>query len=114
MMRRFAARAACACAFALAVLSGRVLDRTTGQGLAHVHVSASAVRVTTDASGHYILRGLKPGATAVTLESDDVPAQHFTVTVGSGTTAHDFRACSTTLDYSCAAPALPGGAGGAS
>ncbi len=110
MIRRYAAPVA----IALAVLSGRVLDRTTGQGLAHVHVSASTLRATTDASGRYVLRGLKPGATAVTLESDDVPAQHFTVTVGSGTTAHDFRACSTTLDYSCAAPVAPDGSGGAS
>jgi protocatechuate 3,4-dioxygenase beta subunit len=112
VIRRHAAPLALA--FALAVLSGRVLDRTTGQGLAHVRVSAAATRATTDAAGRYVLRGLKPGATAVTLESDDVPAQHFTVIVGSGANAHDFRACSTTLDYSCAAPAAPDGAGGAS
>ncbi len=101
-------------ALVLALLTGHVLDRTTGQGLAHVRVTAGSTHTTTDGSGAFTLRGLKTGPLAVTLESDDVPAQHFTVTVGSGTTAHDFRACSTTLDYSCAAPALPGGAGGAS
>ena len=98
-------------ALALAILTGHVLDRTTGQGLAHVRVTAGASHTTTDASGTFTLRGLKAGSLAVTLESDDVPAQHFTLTV-RGATQHDFHACSTTLDYSCGAPALPNAPGG--
>ncbi len=102
-----------ATALALAVLSGRVLDRTTGQGLAHVRVSAGSAHAVTDASGRYVLRGVKPGVATVTLESDDVPVERESIVLGAGTTRHDFRACSTTLDYNCAAPALPG-SGGAS
>ncbi len=98
-------------ALALAMLTGHVLDRTTGQGLAHVRVTAGSAHATTDRSGSFTLRGLKAGPLAVTLESDDVPVQHFTVTV-RGATEHDFRACSTTLDYSCGAPALPNAPGG--
>jgi hypothetical protein len=98
-------------ALALAMLSGRVLDRTTGQGLAHVRVTAGSSHATTDRSGGFTLRGLKSGPLGVTLESDDVPVQHFTVTV-RGATEHDFRACSTTLDYNCGAPALPNAPGG--
>jgi hypothetical protein len=101
-------------AFAAALLSGRVFDRTTGQALAHVRVSAGAASATTDAAGRYTLRGLHAGTASVTLESDDVPAQHFTVTVGPHATEHDFRACSTTLDYDCGAPAQTGPGGGAS
>ncbi len=98
-------------ALVLALLTGHVLDRTTGQGLAHVRVTAGSTHTTTDGSGAFTLRGLKTGPLAVTLESDDVPAQHFTVTV-RGSMQHDFHACSTTLDYSCGAPALPNAPGG--
>jgi hypothetical protein len=97
---------------AVVLLSGRVVDRTTGQGLAHVRVATSSAHATTDASGRYVL-SVPAGPTAIVLESEDVPAQHFTVTVGPRSTRRDFRACSTTLDYSCGAPAAPnaGGAG---
>jgi protocatechuate 3,4-dioxygenase beta subunit len=101
-------------AFALVVLSGRVLDRTTGQPLAHVRVSSGHVAAKTDSAGRFTLRGLRPGRADVLLESDDVPAQHTSVKLGTRTTNQDLRACSTTLDYNCsgpAAPAAPGGAG---
>jgi len=100
-----------ASALALAVLSGHVIDRTTGQALAHVRVTGAGARSTTDSAGRYTLRGIKPGSVRVTLESDDVPAQHFTVTVRGGAMQHDFTACSTTLDYDCGAPALPNSPG---
>lgn len=100
-----------AVAVAVVLLSGHVLDRTTGQGLAHVRVVAGGAHAVTDGAGAYALRGLTPGAIAVTLESDDVPVQHFTVTVGKRATRHDFRACSTTLDYACGAPAAPSAPG---
>jgi protocatechuate 3,4-dioxygenase beta subunit len=95
-------------AFALAgfavVLSGHVLDRTTGQPLAGVRVRAGRAQAVTDRAGRYALRGLRTGAVAITLESDDVPAQHLTVRVGPGPTNRDLHACSTTLDYNCSGP----------
>ncbi len=100
-MRRAAPAAT---AFAVLLLSGSVLDRTTGQPLAHVRVVSGGLRATTDTGGHYTLRGVKRGTLAITLESDDVPAQHFSVKIGGGTNHADFRACSTTLDYNCGAP----------
>ena len=88
------------------VLAGRVLDRTTGQPLAHVVVRASSgPRATTDANGRFVLHGLHGRSVRVTLESDDVPEQHVTVPLAArATTHHDLRACSTTLDYNCGAP----------
>ncbi len=95
----------------LVILSGRVLDRTTGQPLSGVSVTSGAARATTDALGRFSLRGLRAGATTLTLESSDVPAQHVVVHLGQGTTRRDLRACSTTLDYACGAPSAPGGGG---
>lgn len=99
---------------ALVILAGRVLDRTTGQPLAHVRVSSGHISATTDSAGRFMLRGLHPGRADLLLESDDVPAQHATVTLGTGTTYHDLRACSTTLDYNCSSPDAPAAPGGAS
>lgn len=99
---------------AIVVLTGRVLDRTTGQPLAHVHVSSGNVTATTDSAGRFTLRGLHPGRVDLLLESDDVPAQHESVTLGAGTTHREVRACSTTLDYNCSSPDAPSAPGGAS
>jgi hypothetical protein len=99
---------------AVVVLSGRVLDRTTGQPLAHVRVGSGRVSATTDAAGRFTLRGLHPGRVDLRLESDDVPVQHASVTLGAGTTHRDLRACSTTLDYNCSSPDEPTAPGGAS
>lgn len=101
-------------ALALVVLAGRVLDRTTGQPLAHVRVTSGQASAVTDSAGRFVLRGLHPGHADLLLESDDVPAQHANVTLGTGTTHRDLRACSTTLDYSCAGPDAPAAPGGAS
>jgi len=106
-------RRACA-VLALALLAGRVLDRTTGQPLAHVRVSSGHVSATTDAAGHFVLRGLHAGRADLLLESDDVPAQHASVTLGTGTTHRDLRACSTTLDYNCSTPDAPAAPNGSS
>ncbi len=103
-----------AAVLAVLVLSGRVLDRTTGQGLPHVVVRAGAASATTDASGRFAVRNVKRGLSDVTLKSDDVPTQHYSVRIGTGTTRHDFRACSTTLDYNCGTPALHDSGGGGS
>jgi hypothetical protein len=93
----------------LAVVIGRITDRTTGQPLPGVTVSLNGVRTTSGADGTYRLTGVKPGHGVLSISSHDVPVQHFAVTVGTATSRQDLRACSVTLDYSCGAPALPGG-----
>jgi hypothetical protein len=40
----------------------------------------------------------------VSVSSDDVPPQHFSVTIGSATTHANLTVCSTTLDYNCGPP----------
>jgi protocatechuate 3,4-dioxygenase beta subunit len=87
--------------FAAAVLVGSVTDQTTGQPLTGVEVRVGSAHAKTNADGAYKLVGVKPGRSAVTVSSDDVPPQQFTVRVGSGTTHRDFTACSITLDYRC-------------
>jgi protocatechuate 3,4-dioxygenase beta subunit len=96
---------------AVVILTGRVLDRTTGQPLSGVSITAPGASATSDGAGRYRLRGLHPGNVTLTLESPDVPAQHLTVRLGAGTTQRDLRACSTTLDYACGVPAAPPGGG---
>jgi 5-hydroxyisourate hydrolase-like protein (transthyretin family) len=93
-------------AVAAFVLSGHVLDRTTGQPLSGVAVRAGSAKAKTDGSGHYTLRGLHVGKVTIVLESDDVPPQSFEITLHQAKTQRDFEACSTTLDYSCA-PQVP-------
>lgn len=93
---------------ALATFSGTLLDQTTGQPLTNVHVHAagpSAADATTDAHGRFTLKSLQPGNYTVTIESNDVPQQTFKVTLaGNQITVLTMKACSTTLDYHCAAP----------
>ena len=94
-------------ALAVAVLTGHLTDRTTGQPLTGVTVVASGARGAkgmTNDDGAYTLRGLPPGKYRITVQSDDVPPQTFAITVGKAAKQlRDFIACSTTLDYSCAA-----------
>jgi 5-hydroxyisourate hydrolase-like protein (transthyretin family) len=89
-------------AVATLILSGHILDRTTGQPLSGVAVHAGVAKAKTDGAGHYTLRGLRAGKVTVVLESDDVPPQSFEITLHAAKTERDFEACSTTLDYSCA------------
>jgi hypothetical protein len=91
------------------VLAGKIVDRTTGQPLTGVDVSAQgAVKVAparTNDAGHYTLHGLAPGKYTLTVSSDDVPPQTFEIVVHAAAKPQrfDMTACSTTLDYSCAA-----------
>jgi hypothetical protein len=96
-------------AIASLVLSGRVLDTTTGQPLPGVHVRAGSAKSTSDARGRYALRGLHAGTLTVVLESDDVPPQQLSVTLGARSLERDLHACSTTLDYNCSTVQVPGG-----
>jgi len=102
--------ASCATFAALAILVGRVVDRTTGQPLTGVdvgvqdHPNVKATR--TNDAGQYTLRGLAPGRYTITLSSDDVPPQTFELVVHPAKTQHfNMTACSTTLDYTCAGAA---------
>jgi hypothetical protein len=96
-------------AVASLVLSGRVLDTTTGQPLPGVHVRAGSTTSTSDAHGRYALHGLHAGTLTLVLESDDVPPQQLSVTIGTKSLERDLHACSTTLDYNCSAVQAPGG-----
>jgi protocatechuate 3,4-dioxygenase beta subunit len=91
-------------ALLVAVLAGTITDKTTGQPLSGVVVAVGSVHATSHADGSYRLRGVKPGAATVTVSSDDVPPQHFNVTVGNATTHANLTVCSTTLDYNCGPP----------
>ncbi|HEY5340595.1 MAG TPA: carboxypeptidase regulatory-like domain-containing protein [Candidatus Aquilonibacter sp.] len=92
-------------ALVLATFSGRLLDQTTDQPLTSVHVQVSgptARHATTDAHGRFTLKGLRPGAYTVSVQSDDVPPQTFHVKLAhSRITVLTMKACSTTLDYHC-------------
>ncbi len=95
----------------LTVLAGQVVDKTTGQPLTGVDVSvrggAKVAPARTNDAGRYVLRGLTPGRYTLTVSSDDVPPQTFEIAVrGAKSQQFNITACSTTLDYSCAA-ALP-------
>jgi hypothetical protein len=89
---------------ALAVLLGTITDRTTGQPLSGVVVTVGSAHATSHDDGSYKLSGVAPGHVTLTVSSDDVPPQHFPVTVGPSTTRADLRVCSTTLDYNCGIP----------
>jgi hypothetical protein len=105
-------RSACTFALVLVTFAGTLLDRTTGQPLARVHVHAagpSSADAVTDGHGRFTLNSLKPGAYTVTVESNDVPQQQFSVKlVQNRTTVLTMKACSTTLDYHCAGPGSSG------
>ena len=93
---------------ALATFSGTLLDKTTGQPLTKVHVHAAGpatADATTDAHGRFTLKHLAPGTYTINVQSNDVPPQTFTVKLaGNRITVLTMKACSTTLDYHCAAP----------
>lgn len=86
------------------MLIGNLADRTTGQPLAGVHVSLGSAHAISRADGSFRLSGLKPGHSTLSVSSDDVPPQGFSVTVGNATSRVNLRVCSTTLDYNCGPP----------
>lgn len=96
---------------AVTFLSGRIVDRTTGQPLPGVRVTLADASATTGGDGRYRLRGLVPGTFTLTLQSNDVPVERLRVKLAPGANERDVRACSTTLDYGCGAARTTDGAG---
>lgn len=90
-----------AIALALATVSGQILDRTTGQPLPGITVAVGSRHATTNNNGAYVLKAVPPGTQTVTVRSNDVPPQHFRLTVKAPATHFDTRVCSMTLDYNC-------------
>lgn len=90
--------------WAFAVLIGSLADRTTGQPLAGIRVALGTAQAVSHADGSFRLKGLKPGRSTLSVSSDDVPPQHFSVTIGHTTSHVALRVCSTTLDYNCGPP----------
>jgi hypothetical protein len=93
---------------AMTILAGQIVDRTTGQPLTGVDVrlagGANVAPARTNDAGQFTLRGVPPGHHTLTVTSDDVPPQTFDVVVKAAKLQHlNITACSTTLDYSCAA-----------
>lgn len=93
-------------ALALVTFGGTLLDRTTQQPLIGVYVQVtgpSTRHATTDAHGTFAIANLKPGNYNITVQSRDVPQQHFHLRL-TRNTAETIHACSTTLDYHCGSP----------
>lgn len=101
-----------AAALAVTILIGHVTDKTTGQPLAGVQITAavhsSHAVATTNQHGLFHLN-LPPGRYTLHLSSADVPPQQHQVVVKGKRQSVTLQACSTTLDYSCG----QGGPGGA-
>jgi protocatechuate 3,4-dioxygenase beta subunit len=108
-------RAALCVALALALLSGRVLDATTGQPLAGIRISAvgpTRATTTTDRAGRFTFTTLKPGRYRITARSRAVPPQSVHRTLRAGKPLNiRLHVCSTTLDYHCGGGGVPGGGG---
>ncbi len=98
---------------ALAIVTGTLTDKTTGQPLIGVTVTTTAshqrVQAKTDAHGHFSLGNLPSGNYTLRLSSPDVPAQSTPIRVSGPTTTVKLKACSTTLDYNCGNGGSPGG-----
>jgi|HubBroStandDraft_4_1064222.scaffolds.fasta_scaffold787235_1 hypothetical protein len=110
MLNRFT-RSALTLSLALVTFWGTLLDKTTDQPLTGVRVitaGPSTARTTTDFRGKFTLTNLRPGDYTITVQSKDVPQQHFRFSIERGT-VQTVKACSTTLDYHCGTPG--GGAG---
>ncbi len=92
-------------AAALAVLSGTITDKTTGQPLQGVTVTVThgshMLRTRSDADGHFVLRSVPDGDYALEFSSRDVPPQTVKVRVHGSSTHVTLKACSMTLDYRC-------------
>jgi hypothetical protein len=90
-----------AIAFATAVVSGQIRDRTTNQPMPGLHVALGAHRTRTDRDGRYTVKGVAARSATLVVQSKDVPAQRFSITVKSPSMRFDVHVCSMTLDYSC-------------
>ena len=98
---------------ALTILTGTITDKTTGQPLVGVSVTTTAgkqeLHALTNRQGRFQFRNIADGNYTLHLSSHDVPPQTMQVRVTGKTTHVTLSACSTTLDYSCSGPDMPGG-----
>lgn len=98
---------------ALTILTGTITDKTTGQPLVGVNVTTTAgkheLHALTNRQGRFEFPDLTAGSYTLHLSSHDVPPQTMQVRVTGKTTHVTLSACSTTLDYSCSGPDMPGG-----
>jgi hypothetical protein len=98
---------------ALAILTGTITDKTTGQPLVGVTVTATHAGVQlsakTNSQGQFVFKRIADGDYALHLSSRDVPPQTMQVKVAGKATHVSLQACSTTLDYRCGSPNMPGG-----
>ncbi|MGC8484651.1 MAG: carboxypeptidase-like regulatory domain-containing protein [Candidatus Baltobacteraceae bacterium] len=92
---------------ALAVLVGRITDRTTGQPLAGLEITAtgpSRARTQTDSEGRYTFRSLHPGHYSLEIRGKGVPLVQKYVYVSASKTTENITVCNVALDYSCENP----------
>ena len=98
---------------ALTILVGTITDKTTGQPLEGVNVTTTAgklqLHALTNGQGRFEFRNIADGSYTLHLSSHDVPPQTMQVRVTGKTTHVKLSACSTTLDYNCSGPDMPGG-----
>ena len=90
---------------ALAVLVGRITDRTTGQPLAGLEITADGpirARARTDADGRYIFRSLRPGHYLIDVHGKGVPTVAKHIVLHDGKVTENITVCNVALDYSCA------------
>ncbi len=94
-------------ALALVILVGRITDRTTGQSLAGLEITAngpSHARARTDADGRYIFRSLRPGRYLIDVRGKGVPTVAKHIVLHDGKVTENITVCNVALDYSCANP----------
>jgi len=99
-LRKFAVTAA----LTLPVLSGRIVDRTTGQPMFGVHVTitgAANATTITNRVGRYTLRNLRPGRYRIAVRGKGMPTVRRRITLSNKNAVANFVVCSVALDYSC-------------
>ncbi len=92
-------------ALALAMLVGRVTDRTTGQSLAGLNVTTigpTHAVARTGADGRYMFRHLRPGKYTLVIRGKGVPTVRTRISLAGRTTTKNVVVCNVALDYSCA------------
>lgn len=91
-------------ALALAVLVGRITDRTTGQSLSGLRVTTigpTRAAARTDSDGRYVFRNLRPGKYTLVIRGKGVPTVRARIALTGRKTTKNLAVCNVALDYSC-------------